>query len=83
MGFEIAFEPYGIRYQETGDHHLYVAIAKDFDGTGDLIPVIARDEWAAAIAAKSLCQKVLFVCQLSVLLEALEESIEKRLSEEA
>jgi hypothetical protein len=77
MGYQKTFERFGIQYRETGDHHLYVAIARDQDGTGDLIPVIARDEWAAAIAAKSVCQKVLFVCQVSVLLEALSESMKK------
>jgi hypothetical protein len=77
MGYQKTFERFGIQYRETGDYHLYVAIARDQDGAGDLIPVIARDEWAAAIAAKSLCRKVLFVCRLSVLLEALGESLEK------
>jgi hypothetical protein len=83
MSFKVAFEQFGIQYRESGDHHLYVAVARDHDGSGDLVPVIARDEWAAAIAAKSLSQKVLFVCQISVLLKALADSLEKDVSQEA
>jgi hypothetical protein len=63
-----------ILYTEGEQYHLYMAVVRLDNGNGDLISVVATDEFMAGVLAKMLPQvkKVLFIIQFTNMLERLQ-----------
>ena len=71
---KIEFPEYGITYEEIGEYSLYLAIARlDDDGRGDIMVIVAKDEFSAGVAAKSMCKKVLKLEMLEHMLLRLQD----------
>ncbi len=78
MPIKIEYPEYGISYEETGPHHLYLAIARlDEDGKGDIMVIVAKDEFTAGVAAKSMCKKVLKLETLEHMLLRLQDVLQE------
>jgi len=74
MPIKIEYPEHGISYEETGQYSLYLAIARlDDDGRGDIMVIVAKDEFSAGVAAKSMCKKVLKLETLEHMLLRLQD----------
>lgn len=74
---EINLEKSGISYTEGDDLHLYLAVVRLENGNGDLITVLANDEFMAGVLAKHLCKRVMFVSKFTDQLEKIKTVLEE------
>lgn len=74
----IAIPHTDIAYEENtdpGSMHAYIAFVRSEDDSGGVVGVTAADEFVAGVLAKPHCKRVLYVCPVLSVIEALSKAL--------